>query len=230
MVTLGLLPPYTNEDIHEAYREKVKTTHPDRGGSAADFEAVQEAYERAQEYMKFHRDRRVWLAIQVEHYAEQNRVENEVRRLGGAIEVEQIDWIKQSFGDFAVVTEMLRGIRLRDLKEGDAFLRFLAERPEALKYLLWLDVSGSQISDEGVLQLKSLKSIRRLDLSGTPISEKALGVVKDLPALDWLNLAGTSIHWWTRWRLRSNFPRLRVVAPFFRMRTRSRPAMGGLLS
>ena len=33
MVTLGLLPPYTREDIQAAYHEKAKTTHPDRGGS-----------------------------------------------------------------------------------------------------------------------------------------------------------------------------------------------------
>ena len=40
MVTLGLLPPYTREDIQEAYHEKAKTTHPDRGGSASDFEKL----------------------------------------------------------------------------------------------------------------------------------------------------------------------------------------------
>jgi hypothetical protein len=229
MVTLGLLPPYTLEDIHAAYREKAKTTHPDRGGSAADFEALHEAYERALEYMKFHRDRREWLAFQVERYAEQNRVENEVRRLGGTVEVEQIDWMKESFGDFAVVTDRLRGIRLRDLADGDACLKFLGERPEALRYLQWLDLSDSQISDEGVLQLQSLKGLRRLDLSGTPISKKALRVVNSLPNLEWLSLAGTYIHWWTRWNLRSNFPRLRVSPSFFRVWTRSRPALGGLL-
>ena len=38
MVTLGLLPPYTLEDIRAAYREKAKTLHPDRGGTPADFE------------------------------------------------------------------------------------------------------------------------------------------------------------------------------------------------
>src|SRR5437899_2423907 len=96
-------------DIQAAYREKAKTTHPDRGGSATDFEKLHEAYERAQEYVRFHLERRQWLAGQVERYAAQNRVVNEVRRLGGTIEVEQFDWIRRSFGDFAVVTEMLRG-------------------------------------------------------------------------------------------------------------------------
>ena len=211
MVTLGLLPPYTREDVQAAYREKAKTAHPDHGGSASEFEKLHEAYERAQEYVRFHLDRRQWLAAQVERYAAQDRVGNEVRRLGGTIEMEQLDWIKRSFGDFAVVTEMLRGIRLHDWADGDAFLKYLAEHAAALGHLLWLDVSGSQISDSGVLQLQALKSLRRLDVSRTPISDTALRVVEGLPDLGWLNMAGTSIGWWARWRLRCSFPRLRVL-------------------
>src|SRR5205823_4424941 len=86
--------------------------------------------------------------------------------------------------------------------EGDIFLKYLAQHAAGLTYLLWLDLSGSRISDEGVLQLQSLKSLRRLDLSRTPISIKALRIVDELPDLEWLNLAGTSIGWWTRWRLK----------------------------
>jgi hypothetical protein len=214
MVTLGLLPPYTLEDIRAAYREKAKTLHPDGGGTPADFEMLHEAYERAQEYMRFHLDRREWLASKVERYVKQNEVVNEVRRLGGEIEVEQIDWMKRSFGDFALVTEMLRGIRLRGLADGDAFLSYLAEHAAALVYLLRLDVSGSRISDDAVLGLQAIESLQGLDLSGTPISTKALGVVKGLRHLKRLNLAGTSISWWVRWRLRRSFPRLKVITKF----------------
>jgi hypothetical protein len=210
MVTLGLMPPYTREDIQAAYREKAKIAHPDHGGSAAEFKELHEAYERAQEYLRFHLDRRQWLAGQVERYATQDLVVNEIRRLGGEVEIEQLDWMKRSFGDFAVVTERLRGIRLKDQEAGDAFFKYLAEHSAALAYLLWLDLSGSQISDEGVLQLQALKTLRRLDLSRTPISERALRVAEGLPNLDWLNLTGTSIGWWARWRLRRSFPRLRV--------------------
>jgi hypothetical protein len=228
MVTLGLLPPYTREDIQAAYREKAKTTHPDRGGSTTDFERLHEAYERAQEYVRFHLDRCQWLASQVERYAAQNQVVNEVRRQGGAIEIEQHDWIKRSFGDFAVVTEMLRGIRLRGRAEGDALLNYLAEHAAGLEYLLWLDLSGSQISDDGILQVQALKNLRRLDLSGTPISDKGLRVVEGLPELEWLNLAGTSTGWWARWRLRHAFPRLQVGSRFVVKGTRSRSESRGL--
>lgn len=211
MAILGLLPPYTLEDIQAAYREKVKLAHPDRGGTAADFQTLHEAFERAQHYVKFHVDRRRWLAARVERYVEQEAVENEVRRLGGVVEVHQIDWIKQSFGDFAVVTEMLRGIRLRGLADGDAFLTYLAKHATALAYLLWLDVSGSTISDDAVLRLQTITSLQSLDLSNTPISTKALKVVRGLSSLEWLNLGGTTISWWARWRLRRSFPRLEVM-------------------
>ncbi len=212
MVTLGLLPPYTAEDVQAAYREKAKTSHPDRGGSATEFEELHKAYEQAQEYLKFHLDRRQWLAAQIDRYAEQNLVVNEVHQLGGATEIEQIDWMKRSFGDFAVLTDMLRGIRLQGRAEGDAFLKYLAEHAAGLGHLLWLDVSGSQISDQGVRHLQALPSLRRLDVSRTPISNAALQVVEGLPNLEWLNLAGTSIGWWARWRLRHSFPRLSVLA------------------
>jgi hypothetical protein len=211
MVTLGLLPPYTLQDIHAAYREKSKTVHPDRGGTAAEFQTLREAYERAQDYLKHRLDRRSWLASRVERYVEQNVVADEVRRRGGAVDMQQIDWIKQSFGDFALLTEMLRTIRLRNLSDGDSFLSYLAEHAPTLEYLLWLDVSGSTISDEAVWKLQTIPTLRGLDLSGTPISEKALAVVKGLPNLESLHIADTSISWWARWRLRRSFPRLKVV-------------------
>jgi curved DNA-binding protein CbpA len=42
---LGVKRGASEEQIHAAYRDAVRRTHPDAGGSAAAFEAVQEAYE-----------------------------------------------------------------------------------------------------------------------------------------------------------------------------------------
>jgi curved DNA-binding protein CbpA len=42
---LGVPRGADDAQIHAAYRDAVRRTHPDAGGSAADFEAVQEAYE-----------------------------------------------------------------------------------------------------------------------------------------------------------------------------------------
>jgi len=43
---LGLAPDADDEDLKEAYRERVLETHPDHGGSTEAFRRVREAYER----------------------------------------------------------------------------------------------------------------------------------------------------------------------------------------
>ena len=43
---LGVDPDADETEIVDAYRERVKETHPDQGGSAAAFQAVKDAYER----------------------------------------------------------------------------------------------------------------------------------------------------------------------------------------
>jgi len=42
---LGVRPTASDAEIHAAYRAAVRRTHPDAGGSATAFEAVQSAYE-----------------------------------------------------------------------------------------------------------------------------------------------------------------------------------------
>ncbi|WP_435197027.1 J domain-containing protein [Natronomonas sp. EA1] len=44
--TLGLSPGADEEAVKSAYREKVKETHPDRGGSEEQFKKVTRAYDR----------------------------------------------------------------------------------------------------------------------------------------------------------------------------------------
>ena len=41
--TLGLPPLYTVDDVEAAYRERARTTHPDRGGSNEHFLAITES-------------------------------------------------------------------------------------------------------------------------------------------------------------------------------------------
>src|SRR5215475_1481520 len=79
LVTLGLIPPCTVEDVKQAYLTKVKTAHPDAGGDANEFRKLQEAFERATEWAKFRASRLAWLSTWVEKYVEQDDLVAEIQ-------------------------------------------------------------------------------------------------------------------------------------------------------
>ena len=56
MVVLGVAPPYVEDDVREAYFQKAKFLHPDRGGDPHEFSALHEAFEQAKQYLEFKRD------------------------------------------------------------------------------------------------------------------------------------------------------------------------------
>jgi hypothetical protein len=214
MAVLGLLPPYTIDDVKAAYRTKVWNAHPDRGGKAADFKKIEDAYQQAVEYVTFRGDRRGWIASQVDTYLRQQEIAAEVGRRGGAVEYEQTKWLQGSFGDgFAMLAERLRVIRLRGPTADDAFLAYLDEQPRRTPYLIELDLAGGQITDRGLHHLAGFEVLRRLNLAGTAVTGHGLRtVLRSLPSLEWLNVAGTKIGWWSRWRLGRAHPRLRITA------------------
>ncbi len=202
MTTLGLLPPYALDDVKSAYRVKVLHAHPDRGGSVSEFVKIQEAYERAVDYVGYCGDHRKWIADHVDFYHRQREAADEVRRLGGQVEFEEIDWLRQSVGDFAWLAERLRVIRLADTAADDAFLAFLAEQPLRTPYLLELDLSGTRVSDKGLHALSGLHLLQRLDISRTRVTRRAVSaIVGSLPVLDEVGLTGTAVGWLSRWRL-----------------------------
>ncbi|MGQ0634842.1 MAG: DnaJ domain-containing protein [Planctomycetaceae bacterium] len=212
MALLGLLPPYIEEDVHKAYKAKAIEWHPDRGGSKENFIRLQEAYENAMDFVKFTEGRRLWLARQVEPYLRQQEVVADVERRGGSVTVETVDWMQRSFGDFASLADRLRGIRLRDNADGDAFLRSLAEAGKDLRYLVDLDLAGTRVSDAGLVLVQNLRNIQRLNLARTGVTAAGLRVLQALGDLQWLNLAGTSIGWWGRQTLKRALSGVQVVA------------------
>lgn len=211
MVALSLLPPYSLEDIHKAYRARAREVHPDRGGATADFLKLQDFYERAQSYVKFQEGRQQWLATRVEPYIQQQEVVAEVERRGGHVEIESLDWMKRPFGDFSILAERLRRITLRDVPDGDAFLRYLAENSRQLPYLFDLDVAGSTINDADIQSLLALRGLARINLARTQVTEVGFRELAALPELRWLNVGGTSLTWWRRWQLRRQIPNVVVV-------------------
>ena len=95
MVQLGLLPPYSQEDVRRAFNERVKAVHPDRGGTPAAFRELESAYQRALEHIAMRADRRQWIAAHVDEYVEHRTGFIELSRLGAEVEVEDIDWVKR---------------------------------------------------------------------------------------------------------------------------------------
>ncbi|MFN0054577.1 MAG: DnaJ domain-containing protein [Planctomycetales bacterium] len=211
MVYLELLPPYTEDDVHKAYKAKALKVHPDRGGSPDAFLKLQEAYQQAQEYVNFRIGRRHWMANQVEPYLKQQEVIQEVERRHGQVQVERVDWMQRSFGDFATLTERLRHIDLRDAADADEFLEFLTGNSQHLRFLTSLDLAGSQVTDAGLTSIRQLRSLQRLNLARTQVTAAGLKPLEGLSDLQWLNLGGVRIGWWSKWKLASRFRTVEIV-------------------
>ena len=197
-VTLGLLPPYTMEDVKRAYRDKVKDAHPDRGGDRATFERIQLAFEEASEYLKFRSDRRLWIAARMEEYLAVGTLIEKLRGLGAEVDSTMLDWVRQSFGDFADLTVSITGIRLHDSKNAAELVDAMIGELPSLPGLKRLSLAGSRVDNLLALELRVFKSLADLDLSRTQITDRALKVVDFLPDLVSLNVEGTGVGWWAR--------------------------------
>lgn len=186
---LGLMPPVTLEDVKQAYLARARDAHPDRGGSQDQFVRVQQAFEEATEFVKFKANKLEWLASKIDAYSQQQEVVTETIERGGSIEMEETDWLRKSFGDdFGHVADKLIAVRLPNERADDVFCILLGFRADSLKDLATLDLSGGTLSDEGLLQLKSLSNLRRLDLRGTRVGKLAGEISGWFERLEFLGL------------------------------------------
>ena len=207
MVTLGLAPPYTLDDVTQAYLEKAKQLHPDRGGSPDEFNVLQEAFERAQAYVAFRADRRTWIAGQMDRYITLERAIARLRGLGAEVATDAYDWMEHSFGDFAQLTETPVCVRAADAPNGDEIIAALVEEAGPLNELREVELPGATVSDAAVLRLRIFPMLRRLDLSHTQISDAALTVADDIPTLEEIVVDDTQIGWWAKHRLAAKLRR-----------------------
>ncbi len=212
METLGLAPPYTAEDVKQAYFERARRVHPDRGGSAADFQRLHEAFEQAQEFVAFRGDRRGWIAEKMSAYvAVQNAIER-VEQIGAQVVTRTVDWLEKSVGDFAQLTETVETVRLEDSPRGDQLLQVLVEERPALRILTAVELPGCQVSDQSLLLLSVYQELRRLDLRRTPITSEGLRIVEEIPSLQQIDLDGVAAGWWARRRVQAKLRKRRATA------------------
>jgi hypothetical protein len=216
MVTLGLLPPYTPEDIERAYLTKLKQIRPDLGGDRQAFYDVQNAYMQAKEYVKFRGDRRGWIAKRMDEYLAVQEVIEQLKRYGAEVETDALDWLEKSFGDFAELSETVNAVRLNGAANGDEAVEYMVSHHPQLMELRRLDLAGSVVSDATVRQLSVFRRLTELDLSRTPITWEALHIVHWLPELETVRVEGTGLSWLTRRRLAAQLRKNRQSASAIR--------------
>lgn len=211
LVKLGVLLPCSPDDVKQAYLSKVRSVHPDVGGTQAQFIELQQAFERATEYANFLVGRRKWLSAQVERYVEQEITVSQIQAAGGTVKFEHKDWLSREIGaDFAQVLDTIVELRWTGPDVGDEQIDFLVEQRNAFATLRALDLSQSQLTDAGVQALAPFANLERLNLSGTPITHHALAILESLPNLAWLNLRGTHVGSFRLYFYRRNFPELEI--------------------
>jgi hypothetical protein len=194
LVKLGVLLPCTPEDVKQAYLAKVKSVHPDEGGTQADFLELQEAFERATEYAQFLSGRRKWLAVQIERYVEQEAAIEHLRAEQGQVTLEHKHWLSREIGkDFAQVLDVISAVRWNGPQVGDEQIDWMLQRVALFNALRRLDLSGSRLTDQAVTRLDAFSNLEHLDLRDTPITHRGLQVLDKLPNLGYLNLRGTRI-------------------------------------
>jgi len=199
LAILGLRPPLTLEDVKQAYMARAMAAHPDRGGDPQAFIRLQKAFDEATDYVKFKASKIEWLASKIDAYAQQQEVATEVIERGGSIEMEETDWLRRSFGDdFGHVADKLVAVRLPNGRADDVFAIFLGFRADSLKDLALLDLVGGSVTDEGLLQLKELKSLRHLDLRGTQVGKLAAEVPGWFEQLEFLGLPKNALGMFAR--------------------------------
>jgi hypothetical protein len=207
MVLLGLAPPYEVEDVKQAYLEKAKQAHPDRGGKMEDFVRLHDAFEKATQFAQFKASRMRWLGAQIERYARQEEVMTLLRNHGATVIVDRVDWLRHSFGDdFAQVAEHISAVIMRGPQFNDASLEHLVANANELTAMHLLDLNQSAVTDEGLARLSTLTHVKRLDLSNTAITNHGLAALETLRALQWIGLKGTSANWWGRFRFHRALP------------------------
>ena len=213
LAVLSLVPPVSVEDVKQAYLEKAKTAHPDRGGNMQQFVKLQEPFELATEYAKFKAGRMEWLSRWVEQYAEQEKVIEEIKSLGGQVEVKGSEVLTSSIGaDFAGVLDKVTSVRLAGPNFNNEVVLRVASHRRMLAGLRKLELTDATTSAAGVLQLRQFETLRELDLTGTPVSyQVAVALLSALRHLETLTLTRTGIGWWGKTRLRFKFRGVKII-------------------
>jgi hypothetical protein len=195
---LGLSLPVTPEDVKQAYREKVKQAHPDRGGDSQQFRALQQAFDEALVFAQRNGQRLPWIGTQMPLYIAQREILRLVESWGGSVEVQHLDWLEETVGqDFTAIADRLVEIDLAGRDVGDHEMMELAGQAEGLQYLEVLRVADTQVGDTGILKVTAVSNLRYLDVRGTRVTQSLRRKLATLPQMDRVEGVGGWLAWLT---------------------------------
>ncbi len=212
MIQLGLKPPYSPDDVKQAYRQKAKLAHPDAGGDPQAYMALHDAYEEALDYALFHAGRRDWIAEEMDRYIQRVAVVADVESRGGQVSMQRFEGLRPWVGeDFAQLKDKLIAIHLRGPEITDEALDVFIDNGDALQDVQMLDLAHSGVTGEGLARIQELQALSALDLHDTPVDNRGLDFIFRLPNLDWLHIGGTQVNWRGRMKLKLARPGLNVA-------------------
>ena len=198
MMTLGLLPPYTLDDVKQAYMRKARLAHPDHGGDAKEFLEIGEAYQQAQDYLAMRSDRRGWIASQMDRYLAQSQLEDRLRELGASVSNPHTDWLAKSFGDLAELTACIDSIELPPGSDGDAVIDLMVSEQESLSKLRRIVLTDCSVTIDRALLLANFGLLRHINLSKNRLDGRISQIITSLPMLRELRLERTGVGWLQR--------------------------------
>jgi hypothetical protein len=131
----------------------------------------------------------------MERYAALQRAVARLETMGAQVTTFAPEWLEQSFGDFAQLTETVKVVRLEGPADGDALIASLLAEAPLFRELETLALPRCRVSDESVLGLKPLQQLKHLDLSGTPVTSLMLDIIDEIEGLETLELEDTKVGW-----------------------------------
>jgi hypothetical protein len=140
-------------------------------------------------------------------YIALERAISRLKSLGASVSTSAPNWLAQSFGDFAQLAETAFRIRALDAPNGDEIIAAMVDDYAVLRELESVELTGSTVSDDSVLNLGVFQQLSWLNLSRTPIGSRALAIIDELPNLRTLTLDGTRVGWWRRRRANARLRR-----------------------
>ena len=148
----------------------------------------------------------------MEQYLKQSLVVDELTRLGGRVETQEIDWHRKAFGeDFSQVMATIVSIHLCGPEIGDEAVKLLVKEHGMLYRLRILDLRWSQIGDAGLRCLRIFSGLSDLDLRGTRITLQPSRVVRWFPKLHRLGIDRSNVTLIDRLRLRFSGHHIELV-------------------